>query len=90
MIKTEDTFVHKEQGKKWVLPKLLEDNEGRVFGKKRTYKVLGFRYPKKHEYYLSGAIITAYLAPNDLSGKYLVIEFTEVEWIKKEIWIQKT
>ncbi len=30
------------------------------------------RNPKKGEYFLSGAIATAYLAPNDLSSSYYI------------------
>lgn len=37
-------------------------------------RVLAFRPPKKGEYYLSGAIVTAYRAPNDLSTPYWVCE----------------
>ena len=37
------------------------------------YKATGeFRPPRKGEYYLSGAIIIAYLAPNDLSTPYWI------------------
>lgn len=80
----EDTFVHKEQGKKWTLPKLLNDGDGFTMrGKMRTYKVLGYRKPKKGEYYLSGAIVEAWIAPSDFGDKYLVIEFAEVEFVQK-------
>ena len=44
--------------------------------KKMFIKTSEFREPKKGEYYLSGAIVEAYLAPNDLSAKY---------WIAKEV-----
>jgi hypothetical protein len=89
-MKTEETFVHREQSRKWTLPKLLSDGNGRLSGKMRTYKVLGYRYPNKNEYYLSGAICEAYIAPNDFTDKYLVIKFAEVEFVQKTIWIQKT
>ena len=38
------------------------------------YDVIGFREPKKGEYYLSGAIVVAYVAPNDLTSKYHVVK----------------
>ena len=37
------------------------------------YQREGFRAPKKGEYYLSGAIVEAYLAPNDLSSPYHIV-----------------
>lgn len=32
-----------------------------------------FRHPRKGEFYLSGAVIQAYRAPNDLSSTYVVV-----------------
>lgn len=40
---------------------------------KWTWRLIERRPPKKGEYYLSGAIPTAYKAPNDLSTPYMVI-----------------
>ena len=37
------------------------------------YVNLGFRAPKKGEYYLSGAVVQAYKAPNDLGCAYHVV-----------------
>jgi hypothetical protein len=31
------------------------------------------RFPKKGEYYLSGAIPQVYLAPNDLNAEYFIV-----------------
>ena len=44
------------------------------------YKASGeFRPPRKGEHYLSGAIITAYRAPNDLDSPYwIAVEHTPV------------
>jgi hypothetical protein len=39
-----------------------------------TPKRLGYRNPKAGEFYLSGAVVTAYKAPNDLSSPYHVVE----------------
>lgn len=41
---------------------------------KYTYRVVGKRPPKKGEYYLSGAIVQAYQAPNDLTTAFMVVE----------------
>ena len=39
----------------------------------RCYRATGeFRAPRKGEYYLSGAIIMAYRAPNDLTQAYWI------------------
>jgi hypothetical protein len=43
------------------------------------------RCPKKGEWYLSGAIVTAYRAPNDLSSEYYIAEIVEV----KEVTLYK-
>lgn len=47
----------------------------------RKYKATGeFRCPRKGEAYLSGAIIAAYIAPNDLTTPYWIA--VEVEMIR--------
>ncbi len=35
------------------------------------------RCPKKGEYYLSGAIVEAYLAPNDLSTEFYIAKLVK-------------
>ena len=40
------------------------------------YDYVGFRFPKQGEHYLSGAIIEAWRAPNDLSISYHVVRPT--------------
>ncbi len=40
-----------------------------------------FRPPKKGEWYLSGAVVEAYRAPNDLSTPY---------YIARIVWVEKT
>lgn len=42
-------------------------------------KTSQFRCPKKGERYLSGAIPTAYLAPNDLSNEFWICKLVIVE-----------
>jgi hypothetical protein len=45
----------------------------------KRYKATGeFRAPKRGEYYLSGAIIQAYRAPNDLSQEYWIAVLYEL------------
>jgi hypothetical protein len=38
------------------------------------YREVGFRPPKKGEWYLSGAIVEAYQAPHDLTAAYTIVE----------------
>jgi hypothetical protein len=38
------------------------------------YRKLGFREPKKGEFYLSGAVVQAWKAPNDLTTSYQIVE----------------
>ena len=40
------------------------------------YEHMGFRFPKRGEYFLSGAIVAAYRAPNDISTKYHIVRPT--------------
>ena len=47
---------------------------------KYYYRKVGFRPPKKGEFYLSGAVVQAYRAPNYLSASYLVVEKTTLAW----------
>lgn len=37
-------------------------------------EVIEYRPPKRGEYYLSGAIVEAYMAPEDMSSSYWVCE----------------
>lgn len=79
-------------GKKWVLPEVLvfSITERSVVhsGQHKFYNVLGYREPKAGEWFLSGAIIAAYRADNDLGTKYLVVEPTDnakkcYKWVKE-------
>ncbi|TQE99195.1 MAG: hypothetical protein FKY71_09955 [Spiribacter salinus] len=49
------------------------------FSNKHRYwcRVLGFRPPNKGDYYLSGADVAAYRAPNDLTTPYWIVEKIE-------------
>ncbi len=38
------------------------------------YVRLGFRTPRKGEHYLSGAVVYAYRAPNDLSTPFHIVK----------------
>jgi hypothetical protein len=40
----------------------------------KSYKKIGYRFPKKGEYFLSGAILAAHEAYNDMSTKYIVVK----------------
>ena len=48
----------------------------------KAIRTMDKRRPKKGEYYLSGAIVTAYRAPNDLETAYYIAQLVEVEEIK--------
>lgn len=80
-------MIYREQGHKWDLPDKISVSEGYP-SKWFSYRVLGFRPPKKGEYYLSGAVPAAYKAPSDLLSVYLVIELTG-ELVPKTIWVPK-
>jgi hypothetical protein len=45
-----------------------------VFPQRYFYRKVDFRAPKKGEWYLSGAIVEAYQAPNDLTDEYQIVE----------------
>lgn len=45
-----------------------------LFAARHFYRELGFRAPKRGEYYLSGAIVEAWQAPNDLTTEFMVVE----------------
>lgn len=45
----------------------------------RWVKVIGFRPPRKGEYYLSGAIVEAYKAPNDLTSSFWIVEALSID-----------
>lgn len=40
----------------------------------REWRRVRFGAPRKGEYYVSGAIPQAYIAPNDLTMEYLIVE----------------
>jgi len=42
-----------------------------------AFKTDQFRYPKKGEYFLSGAVPMAYKAPNDLTTRYRIMRIEE-------------
>lgn len=47
-----------------------------ISSKRDYYQATGeFRNPKRGEYYLSGAIVEAYRAPNDLSTPFWIARF---------------
>jgi hypothetical protein len=41
---------------------------------KYPYRVLGYFMPRKGDFYLSGAIVQAWRAPNDLGTKFIVVQ----------------
>jgi len=91
MIKINDTKVVRIEGKKLTIPMVLPfSNYKLVSPNFCEYEVIGFREPKKGEWYLSGAIIETHQAPNDLSGKYWVVKPTVQKKLKNiTIFIDK-
>ena len=73
-------MIHREGGKKWVLPEVVRGQKGGL--RHYFYTVRGFMQPKKGDYYLSGAKIMAYRAFADLDDEYLVIDFTDKAYPK--------
>lgn len=56
---------------------------------KRRYAATGeYRAPRKGEYYLSGAIVCAYRAPNDLKLCYWIAREVDVEYIPAHIVVK--
>lgn len=74
----------------WVIPKVLPFSGGTVIKHGwHTIEVVGFRPPRKGEYYLSGAIPGIYQTQNDLTMPFLVVEpGTKVKvarfWVEEE------
>jgi hypothetical protein len=84
---SQDYKTHREDGKRWRLPNRVRIGGDFIF-KTYAYEVLGFRPPKKGEFYLSGARIMGYQAPNDLSTPFLVVRPTE-EMVPRTVWVPK-
>jgi hypothetical protein len=72
-------------GKTWRLPLVLpfEKKRGHYF-----YNVVGYRRPKRGEWFISGGPPEAYYAPNDLSAVYLIAEPTD-RAAKEQVWVKK-
>ena len=49
------------------------------------YQIVAFREPRRFEYYLSGAIVQGWEAPNDLPSRYHIARPTYFA-IKREAW----
>ena len=53
-----------------------------LFRHPRNTRAVGtgeFRAPKKGEWYLSGALVTAYRAPNDFTSPYMIAKLVQVK-----------
>jgi len=78
MIPIDENKIVRIEGKKLTIPRVLPFCERCMINPNFCeYEVKGFREPKKGEWYLSGATVKPYQAPNDLSGKYWVVEPTK-------------
>lgn len=85
---TDQTKTIRLRGKKWILPEVVGFNPVSFIslGGFWYYDVVDFRPPKKGEYYLSGAIVEAYRAPNDLGDSFLVVKKT-VKARQTSMWV---
>ena len=96
MTERNDTFIHREQGKKWLLPKVLTfGNRFQKFPSGNThyapnlceYEIVGYRNPKKGEWFLSGAQVEAWEAFNDQSTPMLIAKPTiQVKAVTKTVY----
>lgn len=68
------------------LPEILRFSDGKSFGQDFFYNVLGYRKPKKDEWYVP-IVPEAYEAPNDLSQEYIVVE-KRARAIQKIQWVE--
>ncbi len=62
--------------------------EGDITGK-YAYTVIDHRPPRKGEFYLSGAVLQAWRAPNDLSHAYTVVT-KEERYVLRQVWVRAT
>lgn len=69
-------YIRNGRGYKAKLPKVIRfiDKGSGFLVKPERFKAIAFRKPLKGEYYLSGAIPEAYLAPNNLTTEYIIVQ----------------
>lgn len=67
------SFQHGGVIKSCSLPDTVSFIDANYVYTRLPYNIEGFRCPKKGEYFLSGAEIEAYIAPNDLSTEYIIV-----------------
>jgi hypothetical protein len=63
------SFCHTKKSGEWVMA---------IYNKQ-------YRKPKRGEWYLSGAIVSAYKAPNDLSSKYYIAKLVRVRHMERVV-----
>jgi hypothetical protein len=79
-------MIVRVKGKKWALPDVVRFGDSTIANRHYTYEAVDYRPPCKGEYYLSGAIPQAYLAPNDLSTPFLVVK-KKTKMVQRQGWI---
>lgn len=82
-------ITYRQDGKAWNLPEVVKFERITLdsYFKHYFYEVVGYRKPKKGEWFLSGAVLYAYKAPNDLNTCYLVAKPTHIAK-KKSNWFK--
>jgi uncharacterized membrane-anchored protein len=68
-----------DQAKLYPLASLLSSTTGGRHPKVRARATGAFRAPRQGEWFLSGAIVEAYQAMEDLSTRFYIAELVEVE-----------
>jgi len=81
------------KGKRWTLPDVIPfertPHASGILNTHWYYNIIDYRKPKKGDWYLSGAEVIAYYAPNDLPGMDYLIAEQRVQAVKKSIWVEK-
>lgn len=63
--------TYKQAGKTWKLPDKIHFDS--IYKGKRDYAICAYRAVEKGEYFLSGAIVMAYKAPEHIKYSFLVV-----------------
>lgn len=82
---TKETKTTKRPAQK---PRVIRfvDLPGMDHGKMWSWELLDYRAPKKGEHYLSGAIVEAYTAKNDMQCEYFIVRKL-IEHRPRQVWV---
>lgn len=74
MIKVGATTKVQAGGKTWTFPTVMPFGGEQFPTNMHTWSFEGYRFPKKGEWFVSGAIPRPYMAPNDLTTRYVIVK----------------